>query len=83
MFHEADSFTKQISSFNDQKSIAQISANLCMYFHTTPFLVPFHWGIWSFLYFISSVKATAKISAACFFCQNLLLKIHYLPGNFV
>lgn len=42
MFYEADSFTKQFLFFNDQESIAQISANLCMYFHTTPFPVPFH-----------------------------------------
>lgn len=38
MNYEADSFTKQILFLNDQESIAQVSANPFMYFHTTPFL---------------------------------------------
>lgn len=74
MICEADSFTKQILVFNDQESIAQISANLFTYFHTTPFLVPFHQGKWSFWYFISSGKATAKIAAAWCFVKTCFLK---------
>ena len=61
---------------NDQELIAQLSANICMYFHTTPFLVPSHWGKRSFPYFRQWFMHESYCQNCSYlvFCQNLLLK---------
>lgn len=69
---------------NDQESIAQLSANICMYFHTTPFLAPSHWGKWSLPYFRQWFSHESYCQNCSYpgFCQNLLLKFIVCPKTF-
>lgn len=66
---------------SNRESTAQLSANTCMYFHTTPFLVPSHWGKWSFPYFRRWFMCESYCQNCSFlvFCQNLLLKFIVCP----